>query len=193
MTAPRVRPRFELELAENPDRVMEKLRERLPECPRCTGVSVGRHAELFVPEDEQKIWSPWLSVTAEPVSDSGSRVRGRFAPHPHVWTLYMFLSFALGFALLVGVTWGYAQWAMDQTPWALLSLPLGVFLGGALYLVSLTGQRLGADQIEHLEDALVELLGSGGVEKQRSAVDGSIPPSKSREHLQTKRPRGHRT
>jgi hypothetical protein len=162
MTAPRVRPRFELELADDPDRVMEKLREKLPECPRCTGVSVGRHAELFVPEEEQRVWSPWLSVTAGPASDGGARVRGRFAPHPHVWTLYMFLSFPLGFSLLVGVTWGYAQWAMDLTPWALLSLPLGIVFGGALYLVSLTGQRLGAEQIEHLEDALVELIGGDG-------------------------------
>ena len=159
MTAPRVRPRFELELADDPDRVMEKLRERLPECPRCTGVSVGRHAELFVPEEEQRVWSPWLSVTAEEAETGGAVVRGRFAPHPHVWTLYMFLAIGLGFSLLVGVTWGYAQWAMDQTPWALLSLPAGVIIGGALYLVSLAGQRLGSDQIEHLEDALVELIG----------------------------------
>ena len=159
MAAPRVRPRFELELADDPDRVMERLREKLPECPRCTGVSVGRHAELFVPEDEQRVWSPWLSITAEDGADGGSKVRGRFAPHPHVWTLYMFLSFALGFALLVGTTWGYAQWAMDRTPWALLSLPLGLVLGTGLYLVSLTGQRLGHEQIEHLEDALVELVG----------------------------------
>ena len=169
MTAPRVRPRFELELADDPDRVMEKLRAKLPECPNCTGVSVGRHAELFVPEDQQRVWSPWLSVTAEETSDGSARVRGRFAPHPHVWTLYMFLSFALGFGLLVGVTWGYAQWAMDETPWALLSLPLGVVLGGTLYLVSLTGQRLGHDQIEHLEDALVELIGSEG--SRQSTVD----------------------
>jgi hypothetical protein len=158
MTAPRIRPRFELELADDPDRVMETLRVRLPGCPRCTGVSVGRHAELFVPESERRVWSPWLSVTAEPAEGGGSRVRGRFAPHPHVWTLYMFLAFALGFALLVGVTWGYAQWAMDQPPWALLSLPLGAVLGVALYLVSLTGQRLGHDQIERLEDALHELV-----------------------------------
>lgn len=158
MTAPRVRPRFEFELAADPDRVMEKLRERLPECPNCTGVSVGRHAELFVPEEEQRVWSPWLSVTAEASESNGAVVRGRFAPHPHIWTLYMFLSFGLGFGLLVGVTWGYAQWAMDQTPWALLSLPLGIVLGGALYLVSLAGQKLGHDQIEHLEEALIELL-----------------------------------
>lgn len=158
MTAPRIRPRFELELADDPDRVMEILRSRLHHCPRCTGVSVGRHAELFVPEAEQRVWSPWLSVTAEPGAAGGSRLRGRFAPHPHVWTLYMFLAFALGFALLVGVTWGYAQWAMDTTPWALLSVPIGLVLGLALYLVSLAGQRLGHEQIERLEDALVELV-----------------------------------
>jgi hypothetical protein len=161
MTAPRVRPRFELELAEDPDRVMEKLRRRLPECPHCTGVSVGRHAELFVPEAEKRVWSPWLSVTADEAGEGGAVLRGRFAPHPHVWTLYMFLSFALGFSLLVGVTWGYAQWAMDKTPWALLSLPLGAVLGIALYLVSLAGQKLGSDQIERLEVALVELLENG--------------------------------
>ena len=137
---------------------MVRLRDRLPDCPHCTGVSVGRHAELFVPESERRVWSPWLSVTAEEARNTGSLVRGRFAPHPQVWTLYMFLSFALGFALFVGVTWGYAQWAMDQTPWALLSLPLGIVLGGALYLVSLTGQRLGHEQIEHLENALHELV-----------------------------------
>ena len=87
LTAPRVRPRFEFELADDPDRVMEKLRARLPECPNCTGVSVGRHAELFVPEEEQRVWSPWLSVTAEASESSGAVVRGRFAPHPPIWTL----------------------------------------------------------------------------------------------------------
>jgi hypothetical protein len=167
MAAPRIRPVFEFELADDPDRVMETLRERLPECPRCSGVSVGRHAELFVPEHERRVWSPWLSVSAEESGDGGALVRGRFAPHPHVWTLYMFLAFGLGFGLLVGVTWGYAQWAMDRTPWALLSLPLGIVLGGCLYLASLAGQRLGADQMEGLEGALAELVGS-----QRSTVDG---------------------
>ena len=161
MSAPRIRPRIELELADDADVVMERLRANLPECPRCTGVSVGRHAEIFVPEEERRVWSPWLSVTADRAEDGGARLRGRFAPHPHVWTLYMFLSFALGFSLLVGVTWGYAQWAMDETPWALLSLPLGAVLGVALYLVSLVGQRLGGEQIEDLENALAELITSG--------------------------------
>ena len=159
MTAPAVRPRIELALADDPDRVMAALRSRLHDCPGCTGVSVGRHAELFVPEAERRVWSPWLSVTAEAGDRGGSLVRGRFSPHPHVWTLYMFLAFAIGFALLVGITWGYAQWAMDERPWALASVPLGAAALAGLYGASLVGQRLGADQMDHLEAVLRELVG----------------------------------
>ena len=72
---------------------MDRLRDRLPECPRCTGVSVGRHAELFVPENERRVWSPWLSVTTESAQDGGSLVRGRFSPHPQVQVVYAICGF----------------------------------------------------------------------------------------------------
>jgi len=157
MTAPRVRPRFEIEIDLDADALMDRVRERLPQCPHCTGVSVGRHAELFVPDTERRLWSPWLSVTADE-KGSGSLLRGRFAPHPNVWTLYLFLSFGLGFALLVGTTWGYAQWATERTPWALASIPIIIVLGVLLYFASQVGQRLGGDQMDHLRDAIDELI-----------------------------------
>jgi hypothetical protein len=157
MSTPSVRPRFEIESDLEADSLMERVRNRLPQCPHCTGVSVGLHAELFVPESERRVWSPWLSVTADPSAD-GSLLKGRFAPHPNVWTLYLFLAFGLGFALLVGTTWGYAQWATDRTPWALVSVPIVLVLGSLLYFSSQVGQRLGAEQMDHLRDALDELV-----------------------------------
>ena len=157
MTAPEIRPSFEIELAGAADDLMDRLRTRLPRCPNCTGVSVGRHAELFVPEKDRRLWSPWLSVTADDNRD-GVVLRGRFAPHPNIWTLYLFTAFALGFSLLVGATWGYAQWATESTPWALISVPLIAILGGGLYLVSIVGQRLGGDQMIQLRAALDELI-----------------------------------
>jgi hypothetical protein len=158
----RVRPVLELHLADEPELIMNRLRRRLAGRALCTGTSVGNHAELFVPDAERRLWSPWLSITTEPLSTGGSLVRGRFAPHPHVWTLYMFLAFALGFATLVGLTWGYAQWAMDEPPWAWLSLPLAFTAAAVLYLLSLVGQRLGAEQMDRLEGALVELVADSG-------------------------------
>lgn len=157
MTARLVRPRFDIELISSPDEVMEVVRDRLPDCPHCTGMSVGRHAELFVPETDRRIWSPWLSVTAHE-RDDGTVLSGRFAPHPSIWTLYLFCSFALGFALLVGTTWGYAQWATEGTPWALATIPVVAILGILLYAASQVGQRLGADQMDDLQNALGELI-----------------------------------
>jgi hypothetical protein len=75
-----------------------------------------------------------------------------------VWTLYLFLAFALGFALLVGTTWGYAQWATDRPPWALASVPIIIVLGLFLYLASQVGQKLGGEQMDHLRSALDELI-----------------------------------
>lgn len=158
MSAPRPRPRFELELDGPPQRVMQTLRDRLRDCPGCTGASIGNHAELFVPEAERRPWSPWLSVTVEDGARGGSLLRGRFGPHPAVWTLYMFLAFGLGFALLVAAAWGYAQWAMDVTPWALYLVPVILALGVLLYAVSLVGQRLGAEQIDELRSTLEDLV-----------------------------------
>lgn len=158
MTTVRPRPRFELGLDDRPDEVMQRLRDRLRDCPHCTGASVGNHAELFVPESEQHLWSPWLSVTAEDRDGGGSNVRGRFGPHPTVWTLYMFLSFALGFALLVFASWGYAQWAMDMTPRALYAVPVIVVLAVLLFGISLVGQRLGAEQMRELRATLEGLV-----------------------------------
>jgi hypothetical protein len=157
MSAPRVRPRFEVETALDADSIMERLRQRLPDCPHCTGVSVGRHAELFVPERARRVWSPWLSVTADD-HDAGSLVRGRFSPHPNVWTFYLFLAFGIGFALLVGTTWGYAQWATDRTPWAFISIPIVLVSGSLLFLASQVGQKLGGSQMEDLRKALEELI-----------------------------------
>jgi hypothetical protein len=122
---------------------------------------VGDHAELFVNEAERRLWSPWLSVTTE-ARGEGSVVWGRFGPHPAVWTLYLFLAFGLGFSMLVGASWGYAQWSMDTTPWALYSVPVIVVLSVALFGVSLVGQRLGAGQMRDLRVTLEGLVAPDG-------------------------------
>lgn len=159
MATPRIRPTVTIDVDLDPSTVMDRLRLRLPDCPRCTGMSVGRHAELFVPVEERRVWSPWLSVTAHE-GDQGAVVRGRFSPHPSIWTLYLFLAFGMAFALLVGLAWGYAQWATETTPWALATVPLVLVAAGALYGISLIGQRLSISQMEDLREALDELIQS---------------------------------
>ena len=157
--APPVRPKIELRLADPPEQVAERLRRGLAESSCCEGVSVGRHAEIFVPEAERRVWSPWLSITVEPWDDGGSRVRGRFGPHPNLWTLYMFCAFALVFAGFGSLVWGMAQWALGGQPWALSGILLSAFAGAVLYGSSVLGQRLGSEQMRAQHQLVLTMLG----------------------------------
>ena len=85
-------------------------------------------------------------------------LRAGHRTHPNVWTFYLFLAFGLGFSLLVGTTWGYAQWATGRPPWALAIVPTVALLGALLYFASQVGQALGGEQMDHLWSALDELV-----------------------------------
>ena len=159
---PPVRPKIELHVSEPPERVTERLRRGLAESTCCEGVSVGMHAEIFVPEAERSVWSPWLSITVEASEESGSRVRGRFGPHPNLWTLYMFCAFALGVSGFGSLVWGMAQWALGRTPWAFSGIVLCALLGAALYGCSVLGQRLGSEQMRSQRHLVMAMLGEPG-------------------------------
>jgi len=137
---------------------MEVLRERLKgadyaECAR----SKGRCADFFVDESERRLWSPYLSVQVEP-SAAGSLLRGRFGPHPELWTLFMFLYTAVAFLALMGLILGFVQWQSGMDPWGFW----GVWVGGPalvlLYAVSAVGQRLSAHQMEALRQRIDDLV-----------------------------------
>lgn len=137
---------------------MKTLRERLKgtdyrECTR----SKGRCADFFVDEEERRVWSPHLSVQVE-ARGEGSLLRGRFGPHPELWTLYMFLYTAVGFLAVMGLMLGFVQWQSGMAPWGFWGLALGIPGLAILYGVSATGQRLSSHQMADLKDRIDELI-----------------------------------
>jgi hypothetical protein len=137
---------------------MDTLRERLKgmDYHECTQ-SKGRCAYFFVDEEERRLWSPHLSVQVE-ARKEGSLLRGRFGPHPEVWTLFLFLYAGVGFLATVGLMLGFVQWQSGMDPWGLWGAWIGVPGLAVLYGISATGQRLSAHQMEELRrriDALV--------------------------------------
>lgn len=162
MTVPEIRPTFEIVTGLSVVEAMRRLRRAISgPGAAAVGCTATHHAELYIPEPARRPWSPWLSLELEE-APTGCLVRGRFSPHPAVWTLYMFLWFALGFAVLVGASWGYAQWATDSRPWALASLPVAAAAAAALFAVSLVGQRLGRHQMVELRAVVLDALSPTG-------------------------------
>lgn len=154
----RIRPTFSIPLAPGADEVMGILRERLQgtdyeECTR----SKGRCAYFFVDEEERRVWSPHLSVQVEP-RPVGSLLRGRFGPHPELWTLYMFLYTAVGFLAVMGLMLGFVQWQSGMEPWGFWGIGAGLPGLAVLYGISATGQRLSAHQMDELKDRVDRLV-----------------------------------
>jgi hypothetical protein len=120
-------------------------------------ISAGRCAEFSVAKSECRVWSPHLSIQLEE-AEEGCVLHGRFAPRPEVWTFLMFLYFTMVFIVFIGGVYGYAQWVIGQRPWALVAVPAGLLLIGALHAASLVGQRLAHDQMERLHTNLNTVL-----------------------------------
>jgi hypothetical protein len=154
MEAPHLRPKFTLELPVEPDYALERIRARLDdsEFRECT-MSAGRCVDLYVDKSERHLWSPHLSVQVE-TREGGSLLRGRYAPHPEVWTFFVFLYSVVGFATLIGAGFGFGQWVMGMRPWGFVFVPVGLAVIGLLHLASAAGQRLGNDQMQGLREKL---------------------------------------
>lgn len=158
MDVPQIRPRFEMPLSASPDEAIMVMRARLGDRFRECSPSAGRCMDLFVEESERKFWSPHLSVQLEE-AEKGSTLHGRYAPHPEVWTLFVFLYSAFGFLALVGLGWAYAGSLMGTPVWNGLALTAGAMLAIlGLHMGARYGQRRTADQMNELHERLDRLI-----------------------------------
>lgn len=148
--AARMRPVIERELAIDANEALGRVRRCLEaESCRCTGTVVDKHVELFIQPSFRHFWSPWLSAEVHAIEGTADKAlfRGRFGPHPAIWT-----GFAAGYAIclfsaIAALMYGFSQWMLDHTPWVLALIPVFALLAGSLYAAALFGRRLARDQI----------------------------------------------
>ncbi|MGB5284413.1 MAG: hypothetical protein WBN29_07870 [Polyangiales bacterium] len=155
MAPPRMRPRFELQLPVERELWLGALSSLLQNDPGSLRGQVFRaHAVVLMRDTERTFWSPYLNLEVEDEPD-GSAIRGRFSPHPNVWTMFMGVYILLAFAVLGGISYGIVQLTLGQVPWGFWIAPAAVALFGFVYGATLIGQGLGAEQM-HIMRTLVD-------------------------------------
>jgi len=156
--ATRLRPTFTLRLDLPREEAIQRLRSQLAtsrsrDCWR----GKGRWCEIHLPQEEQKVWTPHLSLRLDHEGE-GSSIFGRFAPKPEIWTFFMFLYVLVLFIILFGATFGYVQWASNEPAWGLWAVWIGIPVLGLIHLAAYLGQRLGKAQMEELKSRLDEVV-----------------------------------
>ena len=173
---PRIRPQFTFEVRLPRDDVIERLRDGL-EAKRwpLSGAVSSEHVDVRMNEERRHTWSPWLTLWVEE-QDAGSRVRGRFGPHPDIWTLYLGLYAAV--ILVSGAIglYGVAQWMIDQSAWGLWALPAGCLGVLLVWASAFVGQGLSTEQTMIMRAFVVDSVGdaAGGMATVGPAL--SLPP-----------------
>ena len=160
MSTVRLRPTFRLGIDLERDEAVERIRERLAEDERFAGRwrGKGRWADVYVPHADRRLWSPHLSLRLDEEAGARCILFGRFAPHPEVWTFFMFLYLASWFGAVFGAVLGYVQRVSGEAAWG------GWVAIGAAGMIALVhfagalGQRLGRRQMLSLRTELDGLL-----------------------------------
>ncbi len=116
-----------------------------------------RRIELLPHRSTRHFWSPQLTIDVEDGAE-GVRLRGRFGPHPHVWTLYVAMHAIGAMGTLGAVVFGVSQYLVGQTPWALVALPASPILAALVWALGFVGQGLGAEQMYRLRRFLEECI-----------------------------------
>jgi hypothetical protein len=164
----RQRPLLHLEVPLAPTGVLERFQQRLAEeGTPCAGHVGQRELSLIVCERERHLFSPYISLEVREQEGVGAVVRGRFGPHPTLWTGFMLIYSALLFGILISASYGFVQWTLDMPPW-------GLALAGALSAielaacgVDLTGRRVGEPQMAGMRRFVCETLDA--------SVEASVP------------------
>lgn len=146
-----MRPRLDVVLPRSPADVLAQLRFNLADPQSaCEGRVEGRHLQLFIREDQRHTWSPFLEADVAKHPD-GAHVTGRIGPHPSVWTFFVLCYAVSAFVAVTGLILGGVQWSLDMDAWGFLLVPVCVLLALGTYVLALTGQRIGGEQVEELE------------------------------------------
>lgn len=160
-----LRPTFDLDVRLAPEHAAERLAGLLATAG-LRGRRVGNHLSLTLDRPAKPFWSPWLTIEVErgtgPPQDADAagraRVHARFHPHPSIWTAFMLTYIALATIALFALSFGISQVVLDQPPVALWLVPVCLGAAAAMYASALVGQRLAADQMHELKQAVEHAL-----------------------------------
>lgn len=123
---------------------------------------VGRkELSIALAGDARHVFSPWVSLSVYP-HDGGARLRGVFGPHPHLWTMFVFIYASWSVIFVAGLIYGYAQWVTKADPaemWVSLSVALAAAVfQGASCAVDLVGRGRSRPQMDAMRAFLHQQL-----------------------------------
>ena len=155
-----LKPRFKMSVEDDPTVVIEKFKSAfMLGGSQFIGKVVDHHIIIDMAESTQHFWSPQLHVEVEANEEEITIVKGLFGPKPTVWSLFMFVHFAVALAFIVFLVIAYSRWSLGQAYSTAVficgSMPIVWFI---LYFFARIGIKKGRDQMRQLHNYFFQIL-----------------------------------
>ncbi|MGG8497416.1 GTP-binding protein [Tenacibaculum sp. TC6] len=154
-----LKPRFQVDFEMNANSLLTKIQNHIGGEQLYKMKVVDHHIVIDVPEKESHYWSPQLHIEVEELTEETSKLKGLFGPKPQVWTLFMFIHFAVATAFLIFAVIAYSNWSLKKEIFLpvtmLVILPL---LWVTLYFIGSIGKATGKKQMDDLKEFMKQVL-----------------------------------
>ncbi|KAA3652393.1 MAG: hypothetical protein DWP98_01320 [Bacteroidetes bacterium] len=149
-----IRPRFKFTVPYETIALVAHLKKKFKSKDHKFPTSVvGNYFTLDVPQHIAHFWSPRVSFEIEVNEEdpSKSTVRGLIGPKPNVWTMFVFIYFAIGILGVFASIYGLSKSTLGQSSLMVWGFPIALLAMSTAYVASKSGEKLGAEQIEILK------------------------------------------
>ena len=155
-----LRPRFNLELDKNYKTIINSFEN--PKSKLYNVKRVDEHIYIKIPKEKQHFWSPQLHIEIDKIDEKKSKLHGFFGPNPSVWTLFMFLHFAVATVFIIFGIWAYSNWSLNNPYKSQLGVTITMVLCWfVLYFAGRMGKAKGTEQMRELYNFMEDILIKG--------------------------------
>lgn len=138
----KLRPRYKIEIDKiNSSEAKKLLKESISNEKISFEIQANEfYFHIYMPEDERKVWTPYMEVTFEEV-EYGTIIRASIGPAARIWLPFNFLYSFLTLSIIFATIYGFIQLNLGYQATMFYSLiPLFITMAG-LYLMSYLGQK----------------------------------------------------
>ncbi|WP_282040765.1 GTP-binding protein [Winogradskyella flava] len=156
-----LRPRFKFNVNDKRENLLVLFENKSKAQSDFIVLRVDDHIFIKIPKEKQHFWSPQLHLEINDDYDKKdiSKIYGLFGPNPTVWTMFMFMHFAVA-GLFIGFSiWVYVNWSLgnDYAIQLFVTLLMIVIWFG-LYFSGRLGKKAGMEQMHQLHHFMRDTL-----------------------------------
>lgn len=144
-----------------PQEIMDRLKTLIDKSPpNIRGKVVKDHVVLDIIGNDVHYWSPQLDFRIEKIDndESSCTVAGLIGPRPAVWTLFMFVYFAIGIIGFFISMYGMSQYMLGEYTFLIWAFPIALLFIGTIYITAKFGEKKAEKQTEILKQFVREAI-----------------------------------